>query len=190
MERGHLAEQLEGVRLVLRRATPLAEDEKRALDAERARFGLFFPALEPALVGPPLHDAFAREVDRLWASGEEYAYALRQRADGAFVGHASVHALSFEHERAEIAYWVTEKCAGQGFASEAVGTLEAHLFARGFHRVEIRCDALNESSRKVAERCGYVLEGRLREHMRRRDGTYRDSLVFGKLLREYEAERR
>ena len=51
----------------------------------------------------------------------------------------------------------------------------AHLAAR---RVELRCDARNGPSRRVAERAGFVLEGRLRNAALDPSGTPRDDLVF------------
>jgi RimJ/RimL family protein N-acetyltransferase len=39
----------------------------------------------------------------------------------------------------------------------------------------------------VAERCGMVREGKLRENKRNPDGTYSNSLIFGLLKSEYRA---
>ena len=188
MDRAHLTENLEGPRIVLTRvATMLSSETRGVIDAERARFLAYFPALNPALSTMELTRDFAREVEELWSRFEEYAYEIRERTSGRFIGHASVHALAFKHECCELAYWVRSEAEGQGYISEAVTTLERYLFGRGFHRVEIRCDVLNLASQKVATRCGYTLDGRLREHMKRRDGSYRDSFVFGKLAHEASA---
>jgi RimJ/RimL family protein N-acetyltransferase len=179
-----LHEALDGPRLSLTRATPLGDDVLTTIDAEHDRFLLYYPMIDPSLRGVPLCEGLSRELDQLWTKGEEFAYVLRDRASFAFVGHASVHALQWKHECAELAYWVTSASEGKGYVSEAVGVLESYLFDVGFHRVEIRCDVLNLASARVAERCGYTLDGTLRGHMKRRDGSYRDSRVFGKLVHE------
>jgi RimJ/RimL family protein N-acetyltransferase len=179
----HLPIRIEGSRLTLLAAGPVASDAAEVITREHTRFALYFPMLAPS-VGPELLPAaFATEAQKLWANFEEYAYELRT-AESRFVGHLSVHALAWKHDCAELAYWVRADAEGQGFVKEAVHIAETALFGLGFHRLEIRCDVRNEPSRKVAERCGYRLEARLREHMRRRDGSYRDSYVFGKLAGE------
>jgi RimJ/RimL family protein N-acetyltransferase len=186
VERFHLDDSLAGPRILLQRTEQLSSDvlSALALDVERARFLLYFPALAPSLDLAGLGAAFATELRTLREHFEEYAYEVRERAGGRFLGHASVHAIAWKHGCAELAYWIRSDAEGQGYVSETVRVLEGYLFMRGFHRVEIRCDVLNTASAKVAERCGYVREGTLREHMLRRDGSYRDSFVFGKLARE------
>jgi ribosomal-protein-serine acetyltransferase len=184
VQRSHLPTSIHDVRIALCRADPVGSEAQRAISDEAPRFLLYFPALAEAPCPDGLAVAFARESAKLWEAYDEYAYALHDRVSGAFVGHASVHALMWKHGCAELAYWVTSSAAGRGYASAAVDALTDMLFERGFHRVEIRCDVRNEASRKVAERCGFRLDGTLREHMRRGDGTFRCSHVFGRLAHE------
>jgi RimJ/RimL family protein N-acetyltransferase len=188
VERRNLPPILHTLRLQYRRADPVDAAASTAIRTDPARFRLYFPMLDPEIPTASLPDAFAGEAARLWESSEEYAYALYDSASSAFVGHASVHAVAWKHGCAELAYWVAQEAEGKGYASAAVHGLEAMLFELGFHRLEIRCDVQNQASRKVAERCGYRLEGTLREHMQRRDGSYRNSHVFGLLAHE-RAER-
>jgi len=44
-------------------------------------------------------------------------------------------------------------------ATEAIHLLMDHAFALGYRRVEWKCDALNEPSRRAAERFGFTYEG-------------------------------
>lgn len=50
-------------------------------------------------------------------------------------------------------------------ATEAIHLLMSHAFdTLGYRRVEWKCDRLNEPSRRAADRLGFTLEGRFRQH--------------------------
>jgi RimJ/RimL family protein N-acetyltransferase len=51
-------------------------------------------------------------------------------------------------------------------AAEAIYLLAAHAFDElGYRRLEWKCDALNQASRRAAERFGFRFEGVFRRHM-------------------------
>jgi RimJ/RimL family protein N-acetyltransferase len=52
-------------------------------------------------------------------------------------------------------------------------------------RVELKTDVRNERSRSAIARIGAREEGILRNHMRRADGTLRDSMLFSITLEEW-----
>jgi aminoglycoside 6'-N-acetyltransferase len=88
----------------------------------------------------------------------------------------------------EIGYFADVDHEGLGFVTEAVqGTLHfifEHLQA---HRVSLRCDDTNVRSGSVAERCGFVREGHLRESKKNPDGTFSGTLCYGLLKGDFEA---
>ena len=65
-----------------------------------------------------------------------------------------------------------------------MGFIFEHLKAR---RVRMECDDTNERSWRVAERCGLVREGHIRENKKNAAGKVSGTLYFGLLKREYEA---
>jgi RimJ/RimL family protein N-acetyltransferase len=88
--------------------------------------------------------------------------------------------------RFEIGYWCRLRFQNQGLISEAVRGITRFAFVTlEANRVEIRCDVLNEPSRRVAERCGYTYEAALRSNGRRVDGTLRDTLIFSMIPAEF-----
>jgi RimJ/RimL family protein N-acetyltransferase len=50
-------------------------------------------------------------------------------------------------------------------------------------RVALVTDAQNQRSRAVAQRCGFALEGILRQERRASDGTLRDTCVYARCAR-------
>ena len=81
--------------------------------------------------------------------------------------------------RFEIGYWCRTRFTRNGYVTEALRGITAFAFEHlGAQRVEIRCDALNRRSARVAERAGYSLEGELRNAEIGSDGGPRNMLVF------------
>jgi RimJ/RimL family protein N-acetyltransferase len=54
--------------------------------------------------------------------------------------------------------------------------------ALGAVRLEIRSDARNAPSRRVAEKCGFMLEGILRRSRRDNAGELADSCMYAKVF--------
>jgi RimJ/RimL family protein N-acetyltransferase len=116
----------------------------------------------------------------------DLAFHLHARgADGGagrLLGGCGLHRMDWAVRRFEIGYWLRPDALGRGNASEAVQLLAALAFDRlAARRVEIRCDARNQRSRAVAGRCGFQLEGVLRQDSLGVDGTPRDTCVFARV---------
>ncbi len=72
---------------------------------------------------------------------------------------------------------------GKGYMSEALRLLSAFLFlSKDIPRLQVVTDVENIGCRKVAEKCGYQLEGTMRKFSFTR-GKYRDFVMYS-LLRE------
>jgi [ribosomal protein S5]-alanine N-acetyltransferase len=77
---------------------------------------------------------------------------------------------------------------GRGYVAEAVRAVLHHLFnGQRAHKVDLRCDETNVRCWRLAERCGFQREARLREDKRNADGSISGSLCYA-LLREQYAE--
>jgi RimJ/RimL family protein N-acetyltransferase len=65
-----------------------------------------------------------------------------------------------------------------------------HAFENcGMRRVKLQTDALNARSQAAIARLGAVKEGVLRQHIRRADGTWRDTVVFSVRVNEWPVVR-
>lgn len=82
---------------------------------------------------------------------------------------------------AEVGYWLGEPFWGRGLATAALGAFTGHAFADlRLRRVFARVLEWNPASARVLEKCGYVLEGRLRRSALK-DGKVADELLYARL---------
>ena len=94
----------------------------------------------------------------------------------------SVSLTEFEHGNAMVRYWLLPEGRGLGAASWAVARLSQWAFSEiGIGRLAAFVELDNRRSSKVLERCGFLLEGRLRRHMVGHDGVRVDTLLYGLL---------
>jgi RimJ/RimL family protein N-acetyltransferase len=128
----------------------------------------------------------ARRMQADFITRKDLVYRIHaKRADGSagrLLGGSGLHRMDWAVRRFEIGYWIRPDALGQGYVTEAVNTLAAMAFERlKAHRVEIRMDPRNVKSRAVAQRCGFELEGILRQDSLGVDGTLRDTCVYSRI---------
>ena len=108
-------------------------------------------------------------------------------AAGTVVGTTSLGDWDLVNERTHIGWtaygprwWATVVNA------ECKLLLLGHAFDDcGFGRVKLQTDLRNDRSQAAIARLGATREGVLRRHMRRADGTFRDTVVFSILRDEW-----
>ena len=115
-----------------------------------------------------------------WKKQDSFEYVYLDKNTRKLVGAGGIHTVSYLHHFAEYGYYLGKDKVGHGYITEVVRLLEKELFQRGIHRLIITCDVNNKASAAVAKRCGFELEGTMRE-ARYAYGTYRDELLFAKL---------
>lgn len=127
-------------------------------------------------------DARAYLASLRGADANELGFALASPDDESDVlGGASIHAIDLAERRAAVGYWLAPRGRGRGVATQATRLLAGWGFQQlGLERLELTCGPDNHASQRVAERCGFTYEGRLRSHMRFKGGR-RDTLVYGLL---------
>ncbi len=114
---------------------------------------------------------------------EEFPFLIFTQ-DGAHIGNIGLFSIKWSVPKVEIGYWLATTHHGQGYMTEAVravsGFARTHLSAI---RIEIRTDAENVRSRRVAERCGFQLDGILQAYERGRSGELRDECIYSAIHR-------
>ncbi|MEP6599095.1 MAG: GNAT family protein [Actinomycetota bacterium] len=123
--------------------------------------------------------AFVTTAAASWASGRA-VFAIVGPSENELLG-----AMGFvgpaEDGTAEIGYWVSPWARGRGVARTATRLICRWAFVElGLFRIEWQTFVGNETSRRVAESCGFRYEGVLRGRSSQR-GERRDHWVAGLL---------
>jgi RimJ/RimL family protein N-acetyltransferase len=127
-------------------------------------------------------EAYVRKAHARFHSREDLTYRGWLKDTDTFAVGSGLHRMDWSVPRFEIGYWVRTSLAGSGYATEVVNALAKLAFETlAAERVEIRCDNQNERSWRVAERCGFTLEGILRRDSRGPDGSVRDTRVYARV---------
>lgn len=112
-----------------------------------------------------------------------FEYVFLDKQSGRLVGAGGAHTIDYERRVAELGYYRDVESGGHGYVSEAVALLSQELFAKGIHRLVIRCDVENLASAEVAKRSGFVCEGIAKDGIYGY-GEYHDEYVFARINKE------
>jgi RimJ/RimL family protein N-acetyltransferase len=157
----------------------------RATDADAVAAALRDPEiLQWNSSGPPTRETVVRFLRGRadWSAGDHASWAVVDAATDEVLGSVSLHSIDSEQGGAEIGYWTVPAARGRGVAALAVDAACRWAFATlAVDRIEL-CHAVdNPASRRVAEKAGFVLEGRLRRSYRYGDGGKHDELLWSRL---------
>jgi len=121
------------------------------------------------------------------AAGIRVAHAVILKEGDRPIGTTSFLDLNPTHNSIEIGSTFYSKEFWRSFVNtEAKFLMLSEAFeVRGVERVTLKTDSLNQRSRNAIERIGAKFEGILRHHMRRPDGSWRDSAYFSILREEW-----
>jgi RimJ/RimL family protein N-acetyltransferase len=130
-------------------------------------------------------EILVRDFAAAWVARQAFFLGAFRRTDQEFVAQIYIGAVNWELPEFQLGYFADVNQQGQGYVTEAVGASLGFIFRHlEAHRVRLECDDTNRRSVGVAERCGFVLEGHLRETKRRDDGTFSGTLYYGLLQQE------
>ena len=123
---------------------------------------------------------FIEKAIRNYETGSDYMFAIINKASGKIVGSTSFMDISHEHKRLEIGWtWHNPSVWQTAINTNCKYLLLKFCFEEwDMHRVQIKTDHENYRSQRAIERLGAVKEGVLRNHMIRKDGTQRHTVMY------------
>ncbi|WP_225748460.1 GNAT family N-acetyltransferase [Eikenella sp. Marseille-P7795] len=136
------------------------------------------PVADAAELGALLH--------KLEQSADPYYFAIIDQADGRAVGTMALMRVDTANRVIEVGWVIySERLKRSRIASEAQFLLSQYVFETlCYRRYEWKCDALNQASRRAAERLGFRFEGVFRQAVVYK-GRNRDTAWFAMLDSEW-----
>lgn len=104
-------------------------------------------------------------VRAAWAAAESFTWFIHARR----TTHGPIGSIASRpgDHGANLGYVLAREVWGRGYMTEAVTAVSEWYLAAGVQRVWATCDPENVGSRRVLEKAGFELEGRLRRWERR-----------------------
>ena len=127
---------------------------------------------------PRTYEAFTSHMDELEKKDEGVMFVIE--ADGKPIGSVALFHFDKTSGTCELGIAIGEHdYLGKGYGTETVRLSVEYAFRyRNLHKVYLHVTADNERAIASYKKCGFVEEGRLRQHMWS-DGTYKDVIPMG-----------
>jgi N-acetyltransferase len=171
--------ELNGVRL-----EPLAQTHAAGLLAA-VRDGELWKLNVTSAPEPDQVEAYIAKALGMWPT--RFAFAVRDSRDGEVLGTTSYHDIAADIDRLEIGYtWYAKSRQRSHVNTTCKLMLLTHAFETlGCAVVGLRTDNLNFASQAAIARLGAKLDGVLRHHALRRDGSVRDTHMYSIVRAEW-----
>ncbi len=183
-----LPTHVESGTLLLRRYLPsdaftLAEVYR----ANRERLKEDFPNRIERVVDAESAEAFIWERAQMWEKCDAFHFGIWNKTSKLYAGEVCFKNLVWSVPKADIGYYVVQEYEGKGLMSASVRLLLPFAFEHlRIEKLQLRCSTENVASRRVAERCGFMLEGVLRNDVARGEHrTLVDLAYYGMTPEDY-----
>ena len=125
-------------------------------------------------------------------AGQSHRFVIISKETGRIIGSTTFFDISPAHKRLEIGYtWLNPNYWRTNINTNCKYLLLMYCFEQwGMHRVQIKTDHENLRSQKAIERIGATKEGVLRNHMIRKDGTTRHTVMYSITKEEWPEMKR
>ncbi len=126
-------------------------------------------------------------LEKLQAEPDTHAarFTAETIADGTVIGTCNLWGIDAFNQLAHLGISVLPAARAQGYGREMLRLLCRYGFRfRNLHRIELETLATNAGMRKLAESCGFALEGVQRERAYDGDG-FSDIVLYGLLRQEW-----
>jgi ribosomal-protein-serine acetyltransferase len=147
------------------------------------------PRLEAFLAGTvsrtrTLEDTklYATEITEKAKQKTYLPFLILDNQNGSLVGFIDVKNIDWKIPKGELGCFIDDKYSNKGILTKALRTFTEFCFnSYGFNKLFLRTHQSNLSARRVAENCGFEIEGRIRRDYKTTSGELVDLIYYGKI---------
>jgi RimJ/RimL family protein N-acetyltransferase len=126
--------------------------------------------------------AFVTEIIQKAETRLYFPYLLVDTVSNELLGFFDLKNIDWNTGKAEIGFYMDEAQAGKGIATKALNCLVHYGFSFfKFQKMFLRTHPENLPARKMAEKCGFEIEGIIRHNYKTTSGKLVDLVYYGKL---------
>ncbi|MGL5391968.1 MAG: GNAT family N-acetyltransferase [Shewanella sp.] len=130
------------------------------------------------------HKFLQRAENWFYGSGDWLTLVIETLDTQQFVGLTGLYCQSVPEQRAEVGYMLAKTAQGKGYATESLqAVIDWACLSFNVHKFVGHCAKENHASARVLLKCGFQLEGILREQVNI-GGHWFDECAYGLLAAE------
>ena len=125
---------------------------------------------------------FVEEMIRHTISNTYFPYVIIDESDNRIIGFIDLKNIDWSIPKTQIGFYIDESYEGKGIISKALQQIIDYCFnEKGFEKLFMQIHPENMAAQKVAEKCGFELEGTIRKDYKTPSGQLVDLLYYGKV---------
>lgn len=124
-----------------------------------------------------LQDITQRAKDRTY-----FPYIILESSSNKIVGFLDLKNVDWSVPKSEVGCYIDEDYASKGITTQAFSIFCSYCFKEyGFEKLFLRTHESNVSARRVAEKCGFEIEGHIRKDYKTTSGELVDLIYYGRV---------
>ena len=158
------------------------EGEKffRIIDNNRRRLEDFFSGTVARTRTLQDTQEYVTEIAEKARDKKYLPFAVVDNGTGEFVGFVDVKNIDWKIPKGELGCFFDEAHTGRGLAEKALRhVVELMLTEHNFNKLYLRTHEGNTTAKKLAEKCGFEVEGVIRKDYRTTSGEVVDLIYYG-----------
>jgi len=124
--------------------------------------------------------------ESLSAQKDTYSFAIETLEDKKYIGGCGINKVDWKNSVVDVGIFIGDKNYwGKGYGTDAMGVLVKFIFEQlNVNKIKLQVFSFNERAIKSYKKCGFKVEGVLRQEIFR-EGKYYDDIVMGLLKDEF-----